>query len=139
MTGPEFEKGIVALTAWREMESEGLNGMIAVVFVLRSRAKAGWYGGSLYTNAIQKNQFSSMSVLGDKRTIAFPDTRDPVFQSLLAQIDAIYDGAPDTITNGALYFAVLDDSTSGWFKTNIVDRPDIHPRVAQIARTTFFK
>ena len=139
MIGLEFEKAIVSLACWREMRSESVNGMIAVAFVLRNRAKAGWHHGSIYQNAIALNQISSISVLGDPNTIKFPDTRDPDFQTVLHKMDAIYDGATDSITSGALYYAVLTDATSGWFFKNIVSKPDEHPRVAQIGKTTFFK
>lgn len=138
MIGTEFEKAVVALACWREMCSEGVNGMISVAFVLRNRAKAGWYHGSIYENAIALNQISSISVLGDPNTIKFPDIRDPDFQTLLHKLDAIYDDAADLITNGAKYYAVLKDSTSGWFFKNIVNKPAEHPRVAQIGKTTFF-
>ena len=138
MTGLEFEKSVVALAAWREMRGEGINAMLAVVFVLRNRAKAGWNGGSIYQNAIKLNQVSSMSVLGDKNTIKYPDIRDPDFQTLLHKIDAIYEDVPDMITSGAKYYAVLTDATSGWFFENIVNKPLEHPRVAQIGKTTFF-
>lgn len=138
MTGIEFEKSIVALAAWREMRGEGVNAMLAVVFVLRNRARAGWNGSSIFANAVKLNQISSMSVLGDKNTILYPDPRDPDFQTVLHKIDAIYEGAVDQITNGAKYYAVLTDATSGWFFRNIVDKPDEHPRVAQLGKTTFF-
>jgi len=138
MTGLEFEKSIVALACWREMRGDGVNAMLAVAFVLRNRARAGWNGGSIYQNAIKLNQISSMSVLGDRNTIKYPDPRDPDFQTVLHKIDAIYEGATDQITNGAKYYAVLTDATSGWFFENIVNKPAEHPRVAQIGKTTFF-
>ncbi len=138
MTGLEFEKSVVALACWREMRGEGINAMLAVAFVLRNRANAGWHQHSIYNNAIALNQISSMSVLGDKNTIKYPDPRDPDFQMLLHKIDAIYEDAQDQITNGAKYYAVLTDATSGWFFDNIVNKPAEHPRVAQIGKTTFF-
>jgi len=135
----DFEKAIVALTAWREMSGEGVNAMLAVVFVLRRRAELGWNGGSLYNNAIAKNQFSSMSVMGDPNTVRYPDIREPGFQTLLQKVEDIYEGAADNLTNGACYYCVPENSTSGWFKSNILDRPDEHPRCAVIGKTFFFK
>ncbi len=67
----EFEKAIVALTCLREMRGEGMNAMIAVAFVLRNRAKAGWHRSSPYLNAVAPLQFSSISVKGDPNTIWF--------------------------------------------------------------------
>lgn len=138
MIGIEFEKSIVALACWREMRGEGVNAMLAVAFVLRNRAKSGWHNGSIYQNAIKLNQISSMSVLGDRNTIKYPDVRDPDFQTLLHKLDAIYDDAPDMITSGARYYAVLTDATSGWFFENIVADTVNHPRVAVIGKTTLF-
>lgn len=140
MIGADFEKAIVALACWREMRGEGVNGMLSVAFVLRNRAKAGWFHGSIYENVIAHNQFSSMTVEGDHNTDEFPDTREPQFQTLLQLLDEVFDDSRiDNLTNGALYYAVIQDSTSGWFKHNILDKPDEHPRVAQLGKTTFFK
>jgi hypothetical protein len=139
MIGEDFEKAIVALACWREMRSEGVNGMLAVALVLRNRAKKGWYHGSLYENAIALNQLSSMSVRGDVNTVHFPDTREPQFQTLLQLLSEVFDDSRvDNLTNGALYFAVVNNSNSVWFRNNILDHPDIHPRVAQLGQTTFF-
>jgi hypothetical protein len=146
MIGEDFEKAIVALECWREMRSDGVNGMLSVAFVLRNRAKAGWFHGSIYDNAIAKNQFSSMTVKGDPNTVRFPDdpvhpdTREPQFQAFLQLIDGVFDDSKlDYITSGALYYAVVSDSTSVWFVTNILSDPINHPRVAQMGQTTFFK
>jgi hypothetical protein len=138
----DYEKGIVALTCWREMRGELAPGMISVAQVLYNRAKAGWHNSSMYENAIATNQFSSMTIKGDANTVQFPDSREPEFVKLLQFVDGLYSegGAfPVDLTNGALYYAVLADSTSTWFFNNIASRPDIHPRTAVIGKTTFFK
>jgi len=138
--GQEFEKAIVALACWREMRGEGTNGMISVAQVLHNRAKAGWHQSSMYENAIALNQLSSMSIKGDPNTVRFPDSREPEFNKFLQFLDNFYgENPPVDTTNGALYYAVLADSTSGWFFENIANKPDLHPRCAVIGRTTFFK
>jgi hypothetical protein len=139
MIGTDFEKAIVALAAWREMRGEGVNAMLSVVFVFRTRAKLGWYHGTIYNNVVARNQVSSMTVVGDQNTDEYPDIRDPNFQTLLFKIEDIYNDCPDNLTNGACFYANLSIATSPWFQTNIVDDPVNHPRVAQLGRTTFFK
>jgi len=139
MTGSDFEKAIVALAAWREMRGEGVNAMLSVVFVMRTRAKQGWHHGSIYNNVVARNQISSMTVVGDQNTDEYPDIRDPNFQTLLFKIEDIYNDCPDQLTNGASYYANLTIATSPWFQKNIVEDQVNHPRVAQLGQTTFFK
>lgn len=139
MIGSDFEKAIVALAAWREMRGEGVNAMLSVVFVFRTRAKLGWNHGSIYRNVVARNQVSSMTVVGDQNTDEYPDIRDPNFQTLLFKIEDIYNDCPDQLTDGAAYYANLTIATSPWFQKNIVEDPVNHPRVAVIGSTTFFK
>jgi hypothetical protein len=143
MTVADFEKGLASLLAWREERSNGVNGMMGVLFVVNNRAKAGWSGGN-WTRVIEAhNQFSSISVLGDSQTVAYPDVRDPMFMQVLQAVDSVYDGErQDKLTNGALYYADLGSpgyTKGGWFDRNIVQDPALHPRVAQIGTTTYFK
>lgn len=139
LTAQDFGKAIVCLCCWREMRSELYTGMIAVANVINNRAKKGWYGGDPYTNTIEKNQFSSMTVPSDPQLDKYPDGNDVEFGKLLDKIDALYDGQLIDRTDGALYYAVLADSTSSWFLKNIADNPTEHPRTAQIGQTIFFE
>lgn len=143
VTTAELEKGLACLLAWREERSNGVNGMMGVIFVLRNRAKAGWNSGSWIKNIDAKNQFSSISVIGDSQTVVYPDPRDPSFQQLMQIVDTIYDGTrEDNLTNGALYYADMGSpayNKGGWFDRNIAQNPTEHPRCAQIGTTTYFK
>jgi Cell Wall Hydrolase len=113
--------------------------MLAVALVLRNRAKAGWHSGSIYENAIAKNQIASVSTIGDPNTVHFPDAREPQFQTLLQLLDEVFDDRrEDNLTNGALYYCVINESTSEWFKDNILNKPEEHPRTAVLGQTTFF-
>lgn len=142
MTVADFEKALGALLAWREERSNGVNGMLAVLFVVRNRAKAGWNQGSWSKIIEAHNQFSSMSVVGDSQTVAYPDPRDPQFLSILQLVDQVYDDTKqDALTTGALYYADMNSpayNKGGWFDRNIAQSPE-HPRVAQIGTTTYFK
>lgn len=144
MTGQDFIKSIATLLAWREERSNGINGQLGVLFVLRNRQKAGWSEGDLGKIMEGHNQFSSMSVVGDSQTVAYPDIRDPNFQKLLQFVDAIFnDENPmaDSLTSGALYYADLTHAgfqKGGWFDRTILGNPQRFPRVAQIGTTTYF-
>ncbi len=141
MTADEFIKGIAALLAWREEELNGVNGMLSVLFVVRNRVKAGWNGGDWGKIIEGHNQFSSMTVLGDKRTVAYPDVREPSFQRVLQEIDAIYSGeTADTLTNGALYYYNRGPGVTpgGWFERTILANPKRFPRTATVGSTIYF-
>lgn len=141
MTIAEYEKGVAALLSWREERSNGVNGCLGVLFVVRSRAKAGWHGGSWTGVITAANQFSSMTVLGDSQTVRYPDPRDPSFLQVLQLVDGVYDDSrPDNLTQGALYYCdPVGITPGGWFQRNILDKPDEHPRVAQVGTTLYFK
>lgn len=143
MTVADFEKAITCLLAWREERSNGTNGMLGVMLVVRNRAKAGWNQGNWSKIIEAHNQFSSMGVIGDSQTVAYPDPRDPQFLNTLQIVDSVYDESrPDVLTNGALYYADLNSpayNKGGWFDRNIASQPGHHSRVAQIGTTTYFQ
>lgn len=146
MTGDDFLKSLACLVAWREERSNQLNGMLAVLFVIRNRVQAGpakGFGNNWGTVIEQHGQFSSMSILGDGQTVAYPDVRDATFNQLLQLVDDVYSGERvDNLTDGAYYYADLTSKAydqHGWFARNIVGKPDEHPRCAQIGTTTYFK
>jgi hypothetical protein len=145
MLPEDYEKSEGCLLGWREEASNGLNGMLAVLFLLRNRQndRKDFSNLNSWSALIQEhNQFSSMTVLGDGQTIHWPDPRDPVFVRLLQAVDSIYDNtAVDTLTHGALYYADLNSpkyNKGGWFDRNVVGKPEAHPRVTTIGTTTYF-
>jgi hypothetical protein len=143
VTVADYEKALASLLAWREERSNGTNGMLGVLFVVRNRSKAMWSSGDWSKIIEGHNQFSSISVLGDSQTVTFPDVRDPSFLAILQAVDSVYDDERvDVLTNGALYYADLGSkgyTVGGWFDRNIVQDPATHPRIAQIGTTTYFK
>jgi|SRR6185437_8768228 len=117
----DYEKSIIALTCFTEFPGElwmtGLFGAMA----LRNRAKAGWFEGSIYQNAI--------AVLRERnRVIEFPDSRDPALTNLLTRLDSVYsDEVPDR-TGGALY----------WIRSDAAELVS-GERTGQIGRYVFFR
>jgi Cell Wall Hydrolase len=143
MTVADYEKALGCLLAWREERSNGVNGMLGVLFVVRNRSKANWGQGDWSKIIESHNQFSSVSVLDNPETVLYPDVRNPQFLDVLQTVDAIYnDERQDLLTMGALYYADMGSplyDKDGWFAKNIAGDPDQHPRVAQIGTTTYFK
>jgi hypothetical protein len=116
--------------------------MLAVIFVIKNRAKANWLGGDIHKIITEKNQFDSVVRIGDPNTVEYPDPRDPTFQKVCQYVDGILDGTTaDNLTSGSLYYADLNSpgyTKDGWFDRNIVQSPD-HPRLATIGTTSYFK
>lgn len=142
MTNEDYVKAIACLLAEREERSNGTNGILGVLFVLRNRVRAGWFKGEWMSNITAKNQFSSMTVLGDPMTVWYQDPREPAFQKVLQLVDQVFDGTLQDMTAGALYYADLNSKgfvKDGWYDRNIVQQPAVHPRVATIGTTTYFK
>jgi hypothetical protein len=139
MDGISFEKAVTALACWREMDVFGYPGMIAVGCVARNNALKGEFGGTIYGNITGHNQYSSMTVKGDSDTVRWPNARDPVFQKLLAAMDGLFDNTLADTTQGSRYYANLSTANSPWFQQEIVNQPELHPRVMQMGSTFFFK
>lgn len=133
----EYETVLAALCAWREARSEGLNGMIMVLAVLANRVHSGQFGDWIDV-ITKKNQFSSMSVLGDSQTVLYPLNTD-AFRLLLLEAEKFRAGGAADPTNGAIFYENPKVATSRWFIDNIRNRPDIHPVVAKTANHTFYK
>lgn len=133
---------LAALTGWREERSNGLNGILAVMFVIKNRAKAGWNEGNPWKVITAKNQFDSIIRLADPETIRYPDPTDPLFVKACQYADGIFDGTTvDNLTQGSLYYADTSSEgydKNGWFQRNIVESP-LHPRLAQIGTTQYFR
>lgn len=133
MTWADYEIFLLALCAWREARGEGLDGMVAVMHVVRNRCWA-WHKG--WQRAITEHgQFSSMSVVGDSQTITWPEAGDVSFGIAMAQAAAVHNGAGDDPTNGALYYWNPLTATSEWFRSNIATK---RVMTAQIGKHQFF-
>ncbi len=148
MTGSDFICGQLALRAWHDGFSEGLDGMRAVAHTVKRRVDAGWWGGNWVDVLAHHRDYSY-------RTEAYPDTLpDPrvySFQCFLQEVNGIFSGQqPDNVTvpaqpsfvasayRPALYYAKLNEITNDWFLEQISRQPQIHSRVAQVGALTFF-
>lgn len=127
-----YDQFLLALVMWREARGEGPDGMRAVGHVILNRTHA--WGQTLYQAIIGRNQFSSITVLGDSQTVLWPLPNDPVF-ALAAEV---YNGTSPDPTGGALYYANESAITSEWYQIHIVADP-AHEVTAQIGHHTFRK
>ena len=125
-----YDSFLLALAMWREARGEGAAGMIAVGCVIRNRVKD--WQQSYRDVIVGKNQFTSVSVLGDPNTVLFPLENDAVFG--LAQ-DVVEGTQPDT-TSGAHYYANEKAALSDWYVQHVIQ--DVaHPFTTIIGRHTF--
>lgn len=135
----------MALCVWKEARGDGQIAMEAVAYVILNRAKS-WYSHTneaVHAAVYAKNQFTSMSVPSDPEFSLMPHPNDPQYSycdtlctSLLANADSSLINDP---THGALYYANLKDSTSGWFFNHIVADTVNHPLLATIGHQNFYK
>ena len=117
----------------------GYEPMLAVAQVIANRVKAGWQGGDWLKNINAAPLFRG--TVSDNHPA--PDPRDGNFRELLRRIDDVYfHAADDTNVNveeyKALYYAELHNINRDWFKENITQDIEHHPRIATAAQLTFF-
>ena len=131
----DYARCLLLVTAWREARGDGRDAMRAVAHVIKNRADV--WGGGLIHQITSKNQFSSMTVLGDTQTVLWPDATDAV--NLADVINRVADNFDPDPTGGALYYANLATENSKWFKEEIIAKPESHPITIVIGKQTFFK
>lgn len=131
--GDEF---ILALTIWREASNQGMQGMQAVACVIRNRVKA--WGGSIYSQCVAPNQFSSLVIKGDPNTVRWAPSNNSAWLQAQAIAKGTIDGTLEDCTKGALYYWNAKIATSGWFKDNIAGKPADHPLISTIGDHQFY-
>jgi spore germination cell wall hydrolase CwlJ-like protein len=132
----------VILCVWKEARGDGYTGMHAVAHVIFNRVGAPGFGERLHDVIYGKNQFSSMSISTDPEyNLAAPvatDRQHPSYLDATNIVNAIVAGTASDPTNGALYYANLKESTSGWFFLHIVNDPANHPLRATVGHQVFY-
>ncbi len=130
------------LCVWKEARGDGSTGMKAVAHVIFNRIGAPGFASNLHDVIYGKNQFSSMSISTDPEyNLAPPSATDPQYPSYLAAtniVNAIATRTDSDPTNGALYYANLAESTSGWFFHHVVNDPVNHPLRATVGQQVFY-
>jgi hypothetical protein len=114
-------------------EHGGVNNMLAIAHVLRNRVFSGWGDWlEVVSHADQKraNTYAPHT----------PNLRSNNVRVVLNKIDDIYTRADaNDLTGGALFYADPVQPFAEWFKKEVLDRPEDHPRCAHIGPVWFFK
>jgi hypothetical protein len=119
----------------------GIECMLAVAQVIANRVKAGWGEWKVVLD-------TAPNYVGTEYKSEIPiDPKDLTFRRMLSMIDDIYQGtADDTNVNihddrgrlTALYYADISNLTRDWFRINVTDHIDRHPRIATVGPLSFF-
>jgi N-acetylmuramoyl-L-alanine amidase len=130
------------LCVWKEARGDGVTAMDAVAHVIFNRVGAPGFPDTLHEVIYGKNQFSSMSISTDPEyNLGAPQVTDreyPSYQAATNIVNAIAAGTDSDPTNGALYYANLAESTSGWFFRHVVNDPVNHPLRATVGHQVFY-
>ena len=123
---------MLALCAWKEAQTQGYDGMLAVCWTVKNRAATPcWWGGPSLSSIVTKPyQFSSFNA-NDPGVGKFPEDSDPSWQSALKAADDCISGAAQDLTGGAVYYH--DDSIPTPSEWGAV------VQTAQVGKLTFFK
>ena len=121
---------IGALTAWRENRGGGVVGMQSVINVLVNRATH--RGTDVYSEAVRRLQFSSMTAAGDPNLILFPTDNDPQWLEALTLASQASRGSLDDITEGSTSYYAASMSTPPYWAASMT-------RTVTIEGQIFFK
>lgn len=159
MTLNDVQRAELALFAAREAGFDAsLEQMKAICYCIRNRVKQGWHDGQWLT--VMEHAEEAAGNLKDARTVLDPANR--TLQRLIADVDDIYYGSPQTddglknrfptaqifATEGgsleetlkkSCYWMFVNKPRTPWFQENILDRPDEHPLRTQMGLMVFFE
>jgi hypothetical protein len=111
----------------------GISNMLGIAHLLRNRVMAGWGD---WTEVVQRAPEKRANV----HTPPIPNLRTGNVRSFLARIDDIYTRVDVTdLTGGALFYVDPGRTIAEWFRSEVMERPDDHPRSAHIGPVWFYK
>lgn len=143
MIADSFVKARLASYAYNEMRLSGYKAMLAVVFIIRNRVRAGWTGD--WNTAL--NQAPRFSAFEARPEATIIELSNPEFQKLLVDIEDVYSGnKSDPMTEGGLYYydtlrkaEERDQKQQDWFVNHIIQDPKNHPRIAQVGMVHIYR
>jgi hypothetical protein len=144
VTYENYIKGKLASFAAEEgMRYGGANCALAVAQVIANRVEQGWHGGDWLKVIVDAPKYR-----GTVYDTPFDvDPRDMTFRQILAGVEDVYHHIADdsnvNVTDDrgrmpSLYYCELHNVNVDWFKENILDEIDSHPRIAKVGELTFF-
>lgn len=99
---------LLGLALYREAAGEPDLGKVAVAHVIVTRAEhPSWKGDDLYSVITCKEQFSSISHLGDPMTVCWPKLADRVFRRCLQIAEDVYLGRTANPAPGADHYCTV--------------------------------
>jgi|SRR5690348_2820195 len=129
---------------YNEPKEDLFQGMTVCGLLIRNRILAGWYGQN-WLEAITNYDKDSANPPATPRILKWGDPiRDDKFRRCLAIANSIYEGREKDIIYGATRACRLNECSED-FANKIVRPKDpitglqVHPRVAQVGRLSFFK
>jgi hypothetical protein len=134
VTLDQYTRGQLARFAIEEaVVYGGIKNMLCVVHVLRNRVMAGWGDWTeVVQRAPEKRAHSSFALM--------PNLRTANVRNFLAHVDEVYTRvASEDMTGGALFYFDSNKIPLKWFKDEVIERPDDHPRCAQCGPVWFYK
>lgn len=145
MSPSQFECAFYAESVWRLARSSNVDELIAIAATLRNHVIARQGAATEYKSFTDVcEDFLRLCPIRDRprmdepALISYPD-------GLLCNIEQIYDCSALDITStqanprGAKYFCRVAELTQGdWFKTEIVDKPNLHPLIGAFGSQNFY-
>lgn len=114
----------------------GINNMLGVAMVLRNRVFAGWGSWIDVIEQVATRPTNLNIPRGDVTSVLKSNTG----RNLLNQVDAIYSRVDiEDITGGALFWVDPSFLVADWFKLEVLNRQENHPRVAHIGPVWFYQ
>ena len=138
MTFDTNDVALMALCMWKEARGEKCVGMRAVGHVIANRIGKSGFAATLHDVIMGKNQFSSMTLIGDPEFNLQPAADDSQYAYCLSIAPQILNGTDVDNTFGAVFYANETTATSGWYFDNII-KSGLYPVTAVIGRQTFRK
>ena len=149
MQQTEFEKGLLAMAAWRLARSSDVNELLAILCTLRNWVTnrglmhTGLYHFKTYTEVVEN--FLAIYPVRSLPMINEPALIDPR-EGLLAVVDGVYDNTRADITSshanpsGARYFGVASEvGTGSWFDEEVLKQPHIHKLIGKFGSQQFYE
>ena len=134
MRQDDYNKAQLVTVGWRwGREYGGYLPALMIMGCVANRVRCGW--GS-WLQVIERIPHFTAEDFESKE---FPSVWEPGFVRLLHEVDGVYDNSGVDLSKGALYWADLRRVTRTWFKENIIQRSDIHPRIVDCGSLVLFK
>ena len=149
MTQSDYEKALLVAASWRLAKNNDVNEILAIACVIRNwvvprfQARVFPMNGQAYFKSYSEavDNFFSLYPLRAFPTINEAALIDPD-EGILVKVDSVYDCTMVDMTSsranpfGARYFGRANNP-SAWFRSEVLERQDIHPLIGQFGSQAF--